>query len=138
MKYMIPVILIVFSVFAQGDELTMLTDLASLKWEHRVILINEAGNEQKALALLDQHTAEINDRDIVWFMLKEDRAFTNYAGDLLDGFSDSARKRYKLERGTVILIGKDGGVKSRLDHLDLEFLFTEIDAMPMRQREMQY
>ena len=37
----------------------------------------------------------------------------------------------------VILIGKDGGIKSRFDRLDLEAIFSDIDAMPMRQYEMQ-
>ncbi len=35
-----------------------------------------------------------------------------------------------------MLIGKDGGVKFLLDRMDLEAIFTEIDAMPMRQNEM--
>jgi hypothetical protein len=35
------------------------------------------------------------------------------------------------------LIGKDGGIKSQSDYLNLEAIFSEIDAMPMRQLEMQ-
>ncbi len=37
-----------------------------------------------------------------------------------------------------MLIGKDGGVKFLLDRMDLEAIFKEIDAMPMRQNEMQH
>lgn len=39
--------------------------------------------------------------------------------------------------GEVILIGKDGGIKSRFDRVDLKAIFSDIDAMPMRQNEMR-
>ncbi|WP_349559152.1 DUF4174 domain-containing protein [Marinobacter sp. NFXS9] len=37
----------------------------------------------------------------------------------------------------VLLIGKDGGIKSRESSLDLDAVFRRIDAMPMRIREMR-
>ena len=37
----------------------------------------------------------------------------------------------------VTLIGKDGGVKYRISHLDLQQVFNIIDSMPMRAREMR-
>jgi hypothetical protein len=37
----------------------------------------------------------------------------------------------------MLLIGKDGGVKSREPSLDLDAIFGRIDAMPMRIREMR-
>ena len=37
----------------------------------------------------------------------------------------------------VLLIGKDGGMKSRESSLDLDAIFRRIDAMPMRKREMR-
>ena len=36
----------------------------------------------------------------------------------------------------VSLIGKDGGIKERASSLDLYDLFGAVDAMPMRQYEM--
>ena len=50
------------------------------------------------------------------------------------------RNRYNVSAGdaAVLLVGKDGGVKIRQAHaLSAETLFTTIDAMPMRQREMR-
>ena len=137
MKYIAQIPFLVFSMFAHADELTMLTDIASLQWKYRVIVVNETQNEEKALALLQEHTAEINDRDIVWFITKEDLALTNYSGDLSEDLLSSTRERYGIGQGKVILIGKDGGIKSRLDRPDLQAIFSEIDAMPMRQHEMQ-
>ena len=46
-------------------------------------------------------------------------------------------QQYAVKPGEVILIGKDGGLKLRLDNLDIPILFSVIDAMPMRQNEMQ-
>jgi hypothetical protein len=37
----------------------------------------------------------------------------------------------------VLLIGKDGGIKSRESSLDLDAIFGRIDGMPMRIREMR-
>lgn len=127
---------IIFSMFAQGNELTMLTDLATLKWKNRIIVVNETQSEETVLALLEKHTAEINDRDIVWFIIKNDIVLTNYEGELSENFLSRTRERYGVRQGNVILIGKDGGTKSRLDRLDIEAIFSEIDAMPMRQYEM--
>jgi hypothetical protein len=124
-------------MFAQSNELTMLTDLVSLQWKNRIIVVNETQNEEKVLALVEKHTAEINDRDIVWFIIKEDRTLTNYSGELSKDLFSSTRERYGAGQGKVILIGKDGGIKSRFDRVDLEAIFAEIDAMPMRQYEMQ-
>ena len=54
--------------------------------------------------------------------------------------SGAARREYNVQRGTfaAILVGKDGGEKFRSgEPVRPEILFDLIDAMPMRQREMQ-
>ena len=137
MRYLIQSLFLAYSVLAQGNESTLLADLDSLQWKNRIILIDEAHDKKKALALLEKYTAEINDRDIVWFLLNQARTLTNYPGELSEGFAGNTRERYMGGQGKVILIGKDGGIKSRLDSVDLEAIFSEIDAMPMRQYEMQ-
>lgn len=137
MKYMAQILFLLFSMFAQGNELTMLTDLSSLQWKNRIIVVNDVQNVENVLALLENNTAEINDRDIVWFIIKEDRTFTNYSGKLSEDLLSNTRERYRVGQGKIILIGKDGGIKSRLDRVDLEAIFSEIDAMPMRQNEMR-
>ncbi|WP_228705789.1 DUF4174 domain-containing protein [Marinobacter sp. es.048] len=37
----------------------------------------------------------------------------------------------------MLLIGKDGGIKSRESSLNLDAIFRRIDAMPMRSREVR-
>jgi len=137
MKYLAHIALIFFSLCAQASDSALLSDLASLEWKYRIIVVDAPRNEANTLALLNQHTADINDRDIVWFILKEDIVLTNYPGQLAETFLSNTRNTYGPGESNVILIGKDGGIKSRLDRFDLKAIFTKIDAMPMRQYEMQ-
>jgi hypothetical protein len=137
MKHLAPIFFLAFSTLAHGDELTMLDDLANLQWKNRIVIINEVENEEKTLALLDKSAAEIKDRDMIWFIFNQDRLLTNYLGKISEDFSSRTRERYGTERSKVILIGKDGDMKSRFDRVDLEAIFSDIDAMPMRQYEMQ-
>jgi len=137
MKHMAMIALLALSMFVQADGSGTLTDITSLEWKYRVIVVNETQNEEETRVLLKKHTAAINDRDIVWFIINEDRALTNYPGRLSENLLSSTRERYGTGQGRVILIGKDGDIKSRSDHLDLEAIFSEIDAMPMRQYEMR-
>ena len=136
MKYVANILFLLFSMSAQTSELTMLTDLSSLQWKNRLVVVNDVQNEGRVLALFEKNTSEINNRDIVWFIFKGNQAFTNYPGKLSEDFLDNTRERYRVGQGEVVLIGKDGGAKSRLDRVDLETIFAEIDAMPMRQNEM--
>ena len=137
MKRLAPILFLAFSTLAHGNELTMLDDLDSLQWKNRIVIINEPGNEEDILALLDNHAAEIDDRDIIWFVFKQDRLLTSYPGRITEDFSGRTRERYDIGRSKVTLIGKDGGIKSRYDRVDMEAIFSDIDAMPMRQHEMR-
>jgi len=108
-----------------------------LQWKNRVIVVDNAQNDSSVLALFEKNASEINDRDIIWFIFKGDSTFTNYPDELSEGLLSHARERYGFGQGQVVLIGKDGGIKSRLDTVDLNALFLKIDAMPMRQSEIR-
>jgi hypothetical protein len=137
MKQLLAILFLAFSTLAHGNESTMLDDLDSLQWKNRIVIINEAENEKDILALLDEHTAGIDDRDIIWFIFKQDSVSSNYPGKLSDDFSSRTREKYDIMRNKVILIGKDGGLKSRYNRFDPGAVFSDIDAMPMRQYEMR-
>lgn len=136
MKRIVLIPILFFIVFAQAQSAPMLSDLESLVWKNRVILVNEPKNQDESLQLLKAQVAEIDDRDIIWFIIKDDLALTNYSGQLAREFVSNMRERLGLVDGKVILIGKDGGIKSQSDYLNLEAIFSEIDVMPMRQIEM--
>jgi hypothetical protein len=115
-----------------------LHSLSELKWKNRLIMI-DAGNDintyQHELSQLD---AEINDRDIIWFLLNQSSLSTNYTGRVTDNLTKEVRQKLQHHNSSVLLMGKDGGVKATQTQLRLNVIFSEIDSMPMRQRELQH
>ena len=119
----------------------VLTDLDSLRWQNRVILVfAREPQASRAVANLEEFAAGIEERDIVWFVLDDVGLRGNYDGALGESMREGIMDRYFTPAPTdpcVLLIGKDGGVKSRTSDLDLEATFGLIDQMPMRRQEMR-
>ena len=115
--------------------------LEDLRWQYRVILIFARDQYlSNALNNLDEFKAEIEERDIAWFVLDDNMLHTNYDGRLEDNLRQELMDSYftPLPAETAVrLIGKDGTVKSRSIDLDLEATFGLIDRMPMRRAEMR-
>jgi hypothetical protein len=76
----------------------MLSDLDSLEWENRVIVINEPKNQDESLQLLKAQVAEIDDRDIIWFIINDDLALSNYTGQLSRELVSNMRERLVPEK----------------------------------------
>jgi hypothetical protein len=83
---------------------------------------------------------EVKDRDLVIFEILE-QGDSRMDTEALDRqTADSVRDRFGIGKNefTLILVGKDGGVKlKRDDHVKLAHVFELIDSMPMRQNEMR-
>ena len=118
-----------------------LVGLDSLQWKYRVILIfAREPLMSNALTNLNEFEAEIEERDITWLVLGDNSLHTNYDGKLEDKLGEQLMYRYftPAPDGTVVLlIGKDGTLKSRSSNLDLEATFDLIDQMPMRREEVR-
>ncbi|MBD2358341.1 DUF4174 domain-containing protein [Tolypothrix sp. FACHB-123] len=119
-------------------------NLSSQKWQNRVLLIfapsvdNHAYQQQ--MQLLQQHHSGLVDRDLVLVqVLATDTSYAN--GQLIDQSSvANLRDRFGVDKNNfrVILVGKDGGVKRQeATPVEVKAIFEQIDAMPMRQQEMQ-
>lgn len=115
-----------------------MNSLSDYQWKNRLILVQAADADAGEIERLKSGRAAIDDRDIVWFV--------SIGADLVsnqDGVSSGLESEIKAlldqfrsdER--VLLIGKDGGIKSREPSLDLDAIFRRIDAMTMRMREMR-
>lgn len=115
--------------------------LQDFRWKYRVILIfAREPHRSNALQNLDEFRAEIEERDIAWFVLDDNSLHTNYDGKLDDQLREELMDSYftPIPAETVVrLIGKDGTLKSRSIDLDLEATFGLIDQMPMRRAEMR-
>lgn len=137
MKYIILISIFIINTFVQAESLPKLSNLDSLEWKNRIVIVNEIDNQDTVLQLLKKEVDQINDRDIIWFLIKDNSALSNYKGDLSSDFIKNIRQRLSNVKKKVVLIGKDGGIKSQSDYLNLEDIFSEIDSMPMRLLEMQ-
>lgn len=120
---------------AYGADMNRLSDY---QWKNRVILVQTESGNTDALDMLQQAQPELDARDVAWFIRSGSDLVSNQNAvpsslekditDLLEGSRQDER---------VLLIGKDGGIKSRESSLNLEAIFNRIDAMPMRVREMR-
>ncbi|MBD2529146.1 DUF4174 domain-containing protein [Nostoc flagelliforme FACHB-838] len=118
-------------------------NLSSQKWQNRVLLVFAPSvnnhNYQQQMQLFDQHQNGFIDRDLVLVQVLPNQSYAN--GQLIDDSSAAnLRNRFGVDKENfrVILVGKDGGVK-RQDTTPVKAtaIFEQIDAMPMRQQEMQ-
>jgi hypothetical protein len=112
-----------------------LDSLDDLRWKNRVVLVNDTTD--RTVDVLAAHRAAIEERHIIWFCVVNGEILSNYQGALEDRFLAHLRKDYFERWGfPVLLIGKDGGIKSSNTSLDIDDYFKQIDSMPMRQAEM--
>ncbi len=120
-------------------------DLSDYQWKNRLVLIfaptPEAEPYQQLISQIEKDQPQLIDRDIkVFHFLEEGQS---YVGDQTINATntDEIRQEYRIQQGktTVVLIGKDGGEKKRQmgTEIDLKSLYTLIDSMPMRRREMR-
>ena len=137
MKYLLPVLLFLCIAEAHSNPTSGLSNLKPLEWQNRIIIANAVEHPQELVKKFADSAYEMNDRVIIWFIIQEQQVLTNYAGHIADDFMDNIHKRYQLNPREIVLIGKDGGVKSSQNTLDLKAFFSEIDAMPMRIQEMR-
>ena len=114
-----------------------LKELNQLQWKKRVILLHvdeQKLNETKRN--LEEHNEGIVDRDIAWFVVAGGKIHTNHPGAIAPALRGDILSYFSGDY-SVVLLGKDGGVKQRLDSLEILKIFDVIDSMPMRIREMR-
>lgn len=116
-----------------GDAIAMpptaIAGLDAFRWKNRPVLVFAPSPDDPVFieqsALLDAAQEGLLERDIVVLSDTDPQ---------LDG---AQRRRLGVQGFEVVLIGKDGGVKLRVQEpIAAEALFSVIDAMPMRRREM--
>ncbi|MFY3773980.1 DUF4174 domain-containing protein [Marinobacter salsuginis] len=127
--------LLLITLTTHGADMNSLSDY---QWKNRLILVQAADENAGEIETLRSARAGVDDRDVVWFVSTGSEVVSKQ-----QSLSSSLESDIKtlLEGGRsderVLLIGKDGGIKSREARLDLDAIFRRIDAMPMRMREMR-
>jgi len=146
MKSLITASIIIFgfqSLSAQGKSEVKFS-LADYRWENRVVLIfgpdesDARFSEQKSLIYPTGDGIDDRDLKIVTVVNRG----KSKVGELpiTDESPKNLRDQFDItdEQFSILLIGKDGGEKLRsIDVIAPDELFSVIDRMPMRQREMR-
>lgn len=137
MKALITPLLLALFPQVSAAEAKPLEQLDELRWQNRIILLNNPDNLAQSKQRLESASAGVEDRDVVWFILNDESVDTNYDGELSADFAKHARSQYFRPQDQLVLIGKDGGVKTRAAAMELDGIFSTIDGMPMRRDEMR-
>jgi hypothetical protein len=115
--------------------------LEDLRWKSRVLLVFPSQTEHTSNRwdMTDSLLGEIADRELIFFVFG-DTLISNSSFRFEEDYEKKLRSRYALGSRELcwILLGKDGGSKLKKEGSapDWKLLFATIDAMPMRQREM--
>lgn len=141
-------IALTFSAMAEVKVSTQ-QSMHDYKWKHR-LLITTVTSDTELNQLQDEvqyHNRDINARKIIVVVHLQNKTYIidasapdtsskKLASDLL---SKEAITLLSENQGMVMLVGLDGGIKSRYvaDTFTLEQAFKEIDLMPMRRLEIQ-
>ena len=113
------------------------------RWQNRLLLVFAPAPDREEVraqqGLFEDKEAELKDRDLlVAYLFPEEGRIEDETVSAED--TTSLRERYGVAEDdfVVVLIGKDGTAKERLEEpMQPTNLFATIDAMPMRQQEMK-
>jgi hypothetical protein len=148
--YMLKSILLVMlmvTALSIGDSRNVLAvtlDLTQFQWKNRLLFLFAPSRDHPLFHTLHKsimaQKAEVADRDLIIFEILESGPSSMNANHLDPQTAQSLRKKFDVPPGnfTVILVGKDGGIKlNRRAQTQLADIFSLIDAMPMRQEEVR-
>jgi len=139
--------LLIVNVLAQEVSMTNPTNLQQYQWQNRLLLLfapnADDANYQAQVDALSAHDFGLEDRDMVVFHVLASEGYVERNSQktpLSDTQNTSLRAQFDVPQDafTLLLIGKDGGIKRHENHaITVDTLFAQIDSMPMRQREMR-
>lgn len=119
-------------------------DLTQFQWKNRLLFLfaPDASNPlfNRLQSEITKQSYEVEDRDLVIFEILEQGPSRMNTTPLDRQTANSIRDHFDVPQRlfTLILVGKDGGVKlKRNDQVNLADVFGLVDSMPMRQNEMQ-
>jgi hypothetical protein len=119
-------------------------DLTAYRWKNRVLLAFSPTESDPGFVAFNRslanRTSEVIDRDLVVLRLFENVPSQTEKEPIDVQVAEKLRRRFGVKPGflTVILIGKDGGVKMvREREAKIQEIFDLIDTMPMRRQEMR-
>lgn len=137
-------ILMASSVVSSRDAQAQTLDLSVFQWKNRLLFLFASNRSHPMFDALHQSLAarqsEVAERDLVIFEILESAASSMNDEAIDSETAHRLREKFGIHRAefTVILIGKDGGIKLiQKKQTQLDDIFALIDSMPMRREEMR-
>lgn len=122
----------------------MAFDLSTYQWKNRLLLVfapsEHSPTYQRQIQLFQEQQAGFEERDLLLVELLTEVTSRVNRQPMSKANVTNLRSRFNVapQEFRVILVGKDGTAKRRDSNpVEPEVIFNEIDAMPMRQREMR-
>lgn len=146
MKFLVIVYILLFGLQTIAAQHLSEIDfrLADYRWEHRIILIfgpDKSDNKfYEQQALFSSISDGVEDRDLMVVSILNDGTSNADGQSITNESTQRLRDQFNIsdDQFSILLIGKDGGEKLRSEFvLSPEYVFSVIDRMPMRQREMR-
>jgi hypothetical protein len=135
------IVIALMALVAMGDGAL---NLNQYKWKNRLLFVFAPHNSHAVLIDLKNDLLarkdEILDRDLIIFEIFENGPSYIGKNRIDNHMAEHIRQKFDPGSGqlTVVLVGKDGGVKMRRNGpVQLDEIFSLIDAMPMRREEMR-
>ncbi len=122
---------------------TLMLNLQSYQWKNRLLLVfapsENTPEYQQQMQLFSNQTAEFVDRDLLLIELFSNGTSRINGKPINPEDVTSIKQQFNIgDEFSVILVGKDGTAKRReMTPVEPTAIFQQIDAMPMRQREMR-
>jgi hypothetical protein len=127
--------------FSQGASFM---DLNVYRWKNRLLIIFSPyqgdPDYQSFMKEVQDEKNGVRDRDILVIEILEAGQSRSGSFPLKNDSADFLREYFGIHPGQfcILLIGKDGEEKRRWETMvGLEVIFSVVDAMPMRQKEMK-
>ncbi|WP_232076216.1 DUF4174 domain-containing protein [Mycobacterium gallinarum] len=121
----------------------MADELGDYRWERRPLLVFAPTDSDprvvETLGRIEASRCDFVSRDMVLGLVVTEGNSTLDGQAINADESQRLRDRHAIGENafSVVLIGKDGGEKLRVNEVpDLSVIFAVIDGMPMRSREM--
>lgn len=136
-------LIVLITSTALGSPTAAAAELSDYLWERRPLLVFAPTDSDprlvETLSRIEASRCDFVSRDMVLGLVVTEGNST-LDGQVIDADESQAlTNQYAIGENafSVLLIGKDGGEKLRVNEVpDLQTIYTVIDGMPMRSREM--
>lgn len=137
------VLMVLVTSIALGSATAVADELGDYRWERRPLLVFAPTDSDprlvETLGRIEARRCDFVSRDMVLGLVVTEGNSTLDGQAINADESQRLRDRHAIGENafSVVLIGKDGGEKLRVNEVpDLSAIYAVIDGMPMRGREM--